>query len=98
VLAAGLSSITGAWVDAAIVLVIVGASVGIGFAREYAAQSAAAALERGLRTHTSVIRQGRLAPLPADELVPGDIVQLDGGSLVPGDGVVLEALRPGARG
>ena len=90
-LAAGLSGMTGAWVDTGIVLVIVAASVGIGYVREYAAQSAAAALERGVRTHTSAIRQGRLAPLPADELVPGDIVQLDAGSLVPGDAVILEA-------
>src|SRR5512134_1677321 len=38
--AAGASVATGQWVDAAIVLGIVGASVGVGYSREYRAQTA----------------------------------------------------------
>lgn len=90
-LAAAVSALTGAWFDAGIVLVIVAASTGIGFTREYASQRAAAALERGLSTHTSVIRQGQLLRLPLADVVPGDIVQLTAGSLVPGDGLLLHA-------
>jgi Mg2+-importing ATPase len=89
--AAAVSGLTGAWMDAGLVFVIVAASVGIGYWREYAAQGAAEALELGLRTHTTVIRLGRPLPIPVDDVVPGDVVQLAAGSLVPGDGVVLNA-------
>jgi P-type Mg2+ transporter len=89
--AAIVSGLTGEWFDAGIVLVIVGASAGIGYWREYAAQSAAEAMERGLRVRASVMRDGRLASCPVDELVPGDVVELAAGGLVPADGVLLEA-------
>ena len=42
VFAASASAMTGEWVDAVIVLAIVIATVGIGYAREYSAQTAAA--------------------------------------------------------
>ena len=44
VFAAAASALGGEWLDAAIVLTIVFATVGIGYSREYSAQSAAAAL------------------------------------------------------
>ena len=89
--AATASGLTGQWLDASIVLVIVSASVGVGYVREYSAQAAAAALEGRLRTLTTVVRGGRSAPCPVEEIVPGDVVLLSAGSLVPGDAVVLES-------
>jgi P-type Mg2+ transporter len=91
IFAAVVSGFTGEWVDAAIVFLIVGASVGIGYQREYAAQNAAEALERRLRSHASVVRDRRLVSRPLEEVVAGDVVTLGAGSLVPGDGVILEA-------
>src|SRR4051812_23352695 len=44
VFAAGASALSGEWLDAAIVVTIVVATVGIGYSREYSAQTAAAAL------------------------------------------------------
>src|SRR5688572_19976913 len=44
VFAAGASAFSGEWIDASIVLVIVAVTVGIGYAREYSAEAAAAAL------------------------------------------------------
>jgi len=91
VFAAGASAITGAWVDAFIVLLIVFATVGIGYGREYHAQTAAAALQARVSTRSRVFRDGRVETVPAEEVVPGDVVLLSAGSLVPADGVVLEA-------
>jgi P-type Mg2+ transporter len=91
VFAAGASAITGEWVDAFIVLLIVFATVGIGYGREYQAETAAAALQARVRTRSRVLRDGRVDTVPAEDVVPGDVVLLSAGSLVPADGVVLEA-------
>jgi Mg2+-importing ATPase len=91
VVAAGVALLTREWLDALIVLVIVLASVGIGYSREYSAQSAAAALRARLSTRTMVLRDGLTVPVPIAGIVPGDVVLLSAGSLVPGDGIVLEA-------
>jgi Mg2+-importing ATPase len=89
--AAGVSIVTGEWADAATVLVIVAATVGVGYAREYSAQAAAAALEQRLQTLTTAVRLGQPTRVPVEDIVPGDVVQLYAGSLVPGDGMLLEA-------
>jgi Mg2+-importing ATPase len=91
VFAAVISALTGEWVDAAIVVSIVVASVGIGYQREYGAQAAADALRARVHTRASVLRDGRAQPVPVRAVVPGDIVLLAAGSLVPADGVILEA-------
>ena len=89
--AAAAAAATGQWTDSAIVLAIVGASTGLAGVREYAAATAAAALRRRIRTHTTVLRDGRAVERPIAEIVPGDVVLLSAGGLVPGDAVVLQA-------
>jgi Mg2+-importing ATPase len=91
VFAAMASAVTGEWVDAVIVVVIVLATVGIGYAREYHAETAAAALQARVRTRARVLRDGHEVTVPTEEIVPGDVVLLSAGSLVPADGVILEA-------
>src|SRR6266487_3644473 len=91
VFAAGASAMTGEWVDAFIVVVIVLATVIIGYAREYQAETAAAALQARVRTRARVFRDGIAVNVPMEEVVPGDVVLLSAGSLVPADGVILEA-------
>jgi Mg2+-importing ATPase len=89
--AATASVVTGEWLDATIVLSIVFATVGVGYSREYRAQSAAASLRARLRVQTSVVRDGRPVPMPLEDVVRGDVVVLSAGSLVPADAVVIEA-------
>jgi Mg2+-importing ATPase len=91
VFAAAVSGLTGQWVDAAIVVSIVLASVGIAYQREYSAQAAADALRARIHTRATVIRDGRAQPVAVRELVPGDVVLLSAGNLVPADAVILEA-------
>ncbi len=90
--AAFASGLSGEWIDAAIVMTIVIATVLIGFSREYSAQSAAAALRARLRTVCTVIRDGGTRQVANEEVVPGDVVMLAAGSLVPADAIVLEAI------
>ena len=89
--AAGASVLTGEWVDAAIVLSIVIATVAVGYSREYSAQTAAAALRARVRVRTRVVRDLQIMEVATEQIVPGDVVLLAAGSLVPADGVVLEA-------
>ncbi|MFO0750533.1 MAG: magnesium-translocating P-type ATPase [Myxococcota bacterium] len=91
VFAAIVSFATGEWVDAGIVLVIVLASVGVGYRREYVAERAADALQARVRTTVRVLRDGQPIAVPRRDIVPGDVVLLAAGSLVPADGLILEA-------
>ena len=91
VFAAVMSLIAGEWSDAGIVLVIVVATVGIGYSREYRAQRDVAALAARARTRVTVLRDGRPRTVPREEIVPGDVVLLSAGSLVPADARLLEA-------
>src|SRR5436190_23264759 len=89
VFAAAASSFTGQWMDATIVVAIVLLTVFIGYSREYRAESAAAALKARVRVKANVLRDGKPAAVPIEEVVPGDVVFLSAGTLVPGDGIVL---------
>jgi P-type Mg2+ transporter len=89
--AAGVSLVTGEWVDAVIVLAIVLASVGIGYTREYRAQSAAAQLRARVQVRANVLRDGVSKAVPLTQVVPGDVALLAAGSLVPADALLLEA-------
>jgi Mg2+-importing ATPase len=91
VFAAAISALTGEWLDATIVLSIVVATVAIGYVREYSAETAAAALRARLRARSTVLRDGRAEQVPAEEVVPGDVVILSAGDLVPADAILLEA-------
>ena len=89
--AAAASLATRDWFDAAVVFVIVAATAGIGYVREYQAQTAAAKLSARVQAHATVQRDGVPVTVPVREVVPGDVVLLSAGSLVPADAVVLEA-------
>jgi Mg2+-importing ATPase len=91
VFAAGASALTREWLDAAIVLTIVMATVGVGYSREYSAQAAAAGLRARLRALSTVLRDGLAEQIPTEEIVPGDVVLLAAGSLVPADAALLDA-------
>ncbi|TCR75598.1 magnesium-translocating P-type ATPase [Rhizobium sp. BK376] len=77
--------------DAIIIGVIVLASCLLGFSQEYGAQRAVEALKRRVSLTTTVRRDGTSVILPANEIVPGDLIELSAGSLIPADAVILEA-------
>ena len=89
--AAAVSILTGEWTDAVIVLAIVVASVGIGYTREYRAQTAAEELRTRVRVQTVALRDGEARSVPIAEVVPGDVVLVSAGSIVPADVLLLEA-------
>ncbi len=91
VFAALVSAYLREWLDAGIVLGIVLGSGGLGFLQEYRAFTAVAALRARVAVRVTVLRDGAPVSLPAEAVVPGDVVLLAAGSLIPADGVLLEA-------
>ena len=79
------------WVDAIIILVIVLGSTILSFYQEYSASTAAEKLKQRIQITSKVLRDGSIQDVPAENIVPGDIVQLSAGSLIPADGVILSA-------
>jgi Mg2+-importing ATPase len=89
--AASASVLMGEWIDAQIVLAIVIASAGVGYVREYSAETAVGRLQGRIRPRARTLRDGRELDVFIEQVVPGDVVLLSAGSLVPADGVLLEA-------
>jgi Mg2+-importing ATPase len=88
-IAAIISGATGDWSSAAIVFVIVAASIFLDILQEHKAERAMEALKRSVAVTARVHRDGRPVDLPVAELVPGDVVELHGGDLIPADGIIL---------
>src|SRR6476659_8682120 len=63
----------------------------LGLQQEGKAAEAVAALQKMMIVKAKVRRDGRMAELPAQELVPGDVVNIEAGDLVPADGRLLRA-------
>lgn len=72
-------------VDTAVILAVVLVNALIGFIQEGKAEKALEAIRHMLSLHASVLRDGVRHSLPAEELVPGDIVLLEAGDKVPAD-------------
>ncbi len=91
VFAAIASCFGGEWIDASIVGAILAASIGIGYHREYRAETAITALLRRIEVTAEVIRDGVQRTIPMREVVPGDVVLLAAGTIIPADADLIEA-------
>ena len=83
--AAVLSAVVQHWADFFIIAVLLLVNAGIGFWEEYKADNAIALLKQKLALMARVLRDGSWRTLPADQVVPGDIVQVRLGDIVPAD-------------
>ncbi len=93
IIASLISALLGDYVEAAAILAIVVLNSVLGIVQEQRAEEALAALKRLAAPDAQVIRDGRRKPVPARELVPGDIVYLEAGNYIPADVRLLEAIN-----
>jgi len=93
VIASLVSWFTGGRTDAAIILVILLLSVGLGFFNEFRSEKAVEALHQQIRHTATAVRGGHLSTIDVTELVPGDVVLLSVGDVVPADVRLLTADR-----
>ena len=63
----------------------------LGLRQEGKAASAVAALQKMMIVKAKVRRDGQLTEIPAEQLVPGDVVSVEAGDIVPADGRLLKA-------
>jgi P-type Ca2+ transporter type 2C len=88
--AAVISALLGERLDAAAIMAIVLLNGAIGFFQEYRAERAVAALAKLTAPRARVLRGGTAAIVPAEEVVPGDIMVLEAGDLVAADARLAE--------
>ena len=88
--AAFVTALLGHWVDAGVIIGVVLINAVIGYLQEGKAERALDAIRSMLSQHAQVLRDGQRKELPAESLVPGDIVFVASGDKVPADLRLLE--------
>lgn len=88
--AAAVSAFTGDVPSFSIITTMVVLSIALDVVQEHKAENAAEALRAQVSLTAEVSRDGRVATVPAADLVPGDVVHLAAGDLVPADARLIE--------
>jgi magnesium-transporting ATPase (P-type) len=91
-LAAGFTKLMlSLWIDAAIIFAVVVLNALLGFIQEGKAEKALDAIRNMLSAEARTMRNGEIRMMPAEQLVPGDIVLLESGDKIPADLRLIEA-------
>lgn len=86
-----VSAFMGEITEAVTIIAIVAVNAILGFIQEYKTERTMEAL-KGLAAPTArVMRDGKILDMPAEDIVPGDLVVLEAGDRVPADGFIIEA-------
>ncbi|MGZ8946993.1 MAG: cation-translocating P-type ATPase, partial [Methylococcaceae bacterium] len=83
--AAGVTAAIEEWVDSGVIVGVVLVNALIGFVQEGKAEKALDAIRNMLTQQAMVRRDGKHFLMPAEQLVPGDIVAIESGDKVPAD-------------
>jgi P-type Ca2+ transporter type 2C len=84
--AALVSIAVGGFIEAGAIMAVVALNGGIGFVTERRAERTIRSLEGAAAQTARVLRGGRELEIPAETLVPGDVIILQRGMIVPADG------------
>ncbi len=87
----GISVLMGEITEAIAIITIVFLNAILGFLQEYRTERTLEAMKQLAAPEAQVIRDGRIQAIPADQLVPGDVIVLKAGCRIPADAVLLEA-------
>jgi Ca2+-transporting ATPase len=83
----------GDWVEGLAIAAVIVINAGIGFLTELRAARSMEALYRLGRVSARVRREGKIQEVPAEELVPGDIVVVEGGDVMTADLRLIQASK-----
>jgi len=89
--AAVVTGAMGHWVDTLVILGVAVINAMIGFLQENSAEKSLKSIQNMLSSQAVVIRDGQIQTINADQLVPGDIVQLRPGDKIPADLRIVSA-------
>src|SRR5208283_4749584 len=73
------------WLDASIIFAVVILNSALGFVQEGRAEKALDSIRNMLSAEARTLRGGETRMIPAEQLVPGDIVLLESGDRIPAD-------------
>ncbi|MFZ5989948.1 MAG: calcium-translocating P-type ATPase, SERCA-type [Bacillota bacterium] len=86
-----VSAFMGETTEAITIITIVVVNAVMGFIQEYRTEKTMEALKGLAAPSARVIREGRLVEIPAEKIVPGDLIVLEAGDRVPADAALIEA-------
>lgn len=89
--AAGLALATGETRDALFILAALLVNAVLGATQETRADRSSRALQKLLQLRATVLRGGEPGVVPAEQLVPGDVIELEPGARIPADARLLAA-------
>lgn len=90
IFAGGVTLFLREYADAIVIFAAVFLNAIVGYVQESKSSKALRELRKVLSVKAVVVRSGREREIPADELVPGDIVLLRPGDKIPADGRLIE--------
>jgi magnesium-transporting ATPase (P-type) len=91
-LAAGFTKLMlNLWIDAGIIFAVVALNALLGFVQEGKAEKALDSIRNMLSAEARTVRSGEARMIPAEELVPGDVVLLESGDRIPADLRLIDA-------
>jgi Ca2+-transporting ATPase len=93
VIAAAVSLAFGEWVEGIAITAVIVINAAIGFVTELRAVRSMEALQQLGSVSAKVRREGQVREIPAEKLVPGDVVLLEGGDVVTADLRLVEASK-----
>ncbi|HKE87433.1 MAG TPA: HAD-IC family P-type ATPase [Vicinamibacterales bacterium] len=79
------------WIDAGIIFAVVVLNALLGFIQEGRAEKALESIRNMLSPEARTVRSGEARVIPAEQLVPGDVVLLESGDKIPADLRLLDA-------
>jgi Ca2+-transporting ATPase len=91
--AAALSFAFGEWMEGTAIVAVIAINTVIGFFTEWRAVRSMEALGRLTKVTAKVRREGKIQEILAEELVPGDLVVLEGGDIVSADLRLVQASK-----
>ncbi|OYU76096.1 MAG: magnesium-translocating P-type ATPase [Alphaproteobacteria bacterium PA3] len=89
--AAGLSALSGDIASFGLIVTMVFIGVALDVVQERRASQAALLLRMQVGMREEVMRDGVFVTIPAEQIVPGDIVEVSSGDVVPADGMIISA-------
>jgi len=89
--AAGVSILTGGFIDAVVIMGVVGLNAAIGYVTESQSERIIHSLKNQEQTSTLVIRESKQIEIPTEDVVLGDILFLKPGGYVAADARLIEA-------
>ncbi len=93
VIAAAVALLFKEWIEGIAIGAVIVINTAIGFFTEVGAVRSMEALRRMTKINTRVRRNGDIAEIPADQLVPGDVVVVEGGDIITADLRLIQASK-----